>query len=282
MEYRNIVAILTLIFYTPFLLLSALLIHRHGFRQSWTTWFVLATFALSRLAWASLQLATLRVAAATLAADALSPLLFCALGLVARLRGVLARVVGVPVDDVKPPPRLLGLLDLVVTAAFICASVGYRGLSSEDVREGMRESPEVIQAAAYLYIVALAGIVGGAGVVGVMGVLYRREMPEGEGRALWVLLGSLPLLVVRTVYFAVDVLGNVRSFSAIYGNVTLFLCMGLVVEAVVASSYLGVGFTLRVVSKEELEEQKKETREGDEESGNVALWDRTRTRLGSS
>jgi hypothetical protein len=53
---------------------------------------------------------------------------------------------------------------------------------------------------------------------------------------------SLPLLAVRTACSAISIFGNPRSFSSIYGNVTIMLCMALVEEATVVLMYEGLGF----------------------------------------
>lgn len=75
----------------------------------------------------------------------------------------------------------------------------------------------------------------------------------GEKRVCAVLVASLPLLLVRTLYLALDVLGNLGRFSAISGDVTIFLCMALLEEAGVCGGYLAVGFGLRVLERGELD-----------------------------
>lgn len=290
LNYRDIVAILAIIFYTPALLASILLIHRHGFRQSWESWFVLATFSISRILYGSLELAAsadpdaygYRLAAATFAVDGLSPLLFAALGLLRRLRDLVAakRVQEGRSPVLRVTSRQMNVLDLVITAAFICASVAYRGLSREEVESGIQHHSGTARAAAVLYVVAFVAIAAGAAV---MFVCYRGEVEVGEMRVLVALVGSLPFLFVRLLYLVLDILGEVERFSAITGSVTIFLCMALLEEAVAAAWYLVVGFTVRVITRAEtlaMREAEKKVVEGKmEEVGDVSMWERSRMKL---
>ncbi|OJD37997.1 uncharacterized protein BKCO1_500078 [Diplodia corticola] len=303
MHPRDILAILVLTFYAPTLLASLFLLRRHGFRQSWESWFVLTTFALTRLLWGALQLAGsahpatsragYRLAAATLAVDGLSPLLLCALGLLRRLReGVVAgrlragrKLVTKGVVGAVLVPRVrLWVLEALVTAAFVCASVAYRGLSEEEALVGPQRHGGTARAAAVLYVVAFVGIaVGAAALVGVRG-----EVERGERKALVALGGSLPLLGVRVLYLVLDILAEERAFSAITGSVGVFAGMALVEEAVVAAWFLGVGFTVRVIPRSEtlaLRKAEKRAVEKEEEEGegvevgDAALWERSTAKL---
>lgn len=250
MEYRNIVAILVIVFYSIAFILASLLVWRHGFKTSWETWLLLATFSLSRIVYGSLQVSTiadpdsigLRVAAAIWAVDGLAGLYFCSLGL---LKGVLERLEKLELQT-RVRPFHLRLCEALVTAAFICASIGYSGLSDEDVMFGMRGHPATSQAAAVMYIVALAI---GIACTGAMLVHYR-QLCRLDQRILLILVASLPLLAVRVIYLSLDILGNARMFSVIRGSVTAFLLMALLMEAIVLAAFLGLGYTFPVVREE--------------------------------
>ncbi|KAF4305078.1 hypothetical protein GTA08_BOTSDO06401 [Botryosphaeria dothidea] len=278
--YRDILAILLLLFYIPCLCAAIALIVRHGWSQSWFTWFVLVTFSLSRIAYASLVLASsahpssfgLRLAAATLAVDGLSPLLFMSIGLVYRLRGFLLQAQPSLQLSTALSHRHLTTLDALITAAFICASVGYRGMSRAEVDHGIATHSDTLKAAAIMYVIACAGVAAAAAALCAQ---YSRLVPHGERRVLLVLVAGLPLLCVRTVYLAVDILGDLGRFSAISGDVTIFLCMALLEECVMAGAYAGLGFVVRVISKTEWKEMqeiaKKKAAGKGEESGDGEL-----------
>ncbi|OMP84285.1 hypothetical protein BK809_0000090 [Diplodia seriata] len=291
MHPRAILAIVVLLFYTPLLLLSSLLTHRHGLRQSWNgPWFALPTFALTRLLWAALTLAALSssppptgplAAAATFAIDGLSPLLFAALGLVRRLRSLVAakRIREGRVEEARGmavTARRLNVVDLALTAAFVCASVAYRGLSADEVVEGPQRHSGVARAAAGLFVGAFAAIAAAAGVA-VGGWWWRGDVDGGEGKVVVALVGALPLLCVRLVYLCLDVLGGLGAFSAVTGSATAFLCMALLEEAVVAAWFVAVGFKVRVVPREEtlaMREAEKRAEEVGKDGGDAALLER--------
>ncbi|KAG9843746.1 hypothetical protein KCU98_g7563, partial [Aureobasidium melanogenum] len=53
---------------------------------------------------------------------------------------------------------------------------------------------------------------------------------------------SLPLLAVRIAYSAVSIFANLKSFSSVYGSVTIMLCMALIEEAIIVLMYEVLGF----------------------------------------
>lgn len=248
MEYRNIVAILVIVYYSTTLVLASLLVWRHGFKASWETWLLLATFSTSRIVYGAIQLSTiadpesigLQVAAAIWAIDGLAGLYFCSIGL---LKGILERVAKL---ELQASVRRfhLRVCELLVTAAFICASIGYSGLSDEDVIYGMREHPVTSQAAAAMYIVALAMAVACTAAM----LVHHRQICRKDQRTLLVLVATQPLLAVRVIYLALDILGNLQTFSVIRGSVTAFLLMALSTEAAVLAALLVLGYTLPVAT----------------------------------
>ncbi|KAF2165904.1 hypothetical protein M409DRAFT_23636 [Zasmidium cellare ATCC 36951] len=243
MENRNIVAVLVILFYSPTFLCTCWLIWKHGWRASSETWFVLSTFAISRIIFGALQLSTisypqttgLRVAAATFSVDGLSALLFCALGLLHRLLNTFHE----QRCSVWLTIKHLRFLELAVTAAFICASVGFSGLHAKDLETTIHHPP-TSKAAAALYIVGVAGIFYSVGIL----LLHARTAEKQDRDILWTLAITQPLLVERVTYLCLDMLGNIRVFSTINGSVTAFLCMGLLEEAAVMIAYMRLGFVL--------------------------------------
>ncbi|GME60374.1 hypothetical protein GTA08_BOTSDO06401 [Neofusicoccum parvum] len=276
LDYRDALAIPLLLFYVPCFISSVVLIFRHGWWQSWWTWFVLSTFSITRVAYAALQLAAythperhgFRVAAATFAVDGVSPLLFMSLGLVHRLRAIIWRIRPDVSRSTLLGTSFLRLLELLVTAAFICASVGYRGISRDEVEHGIAKHSSVLKAAAAMYLTTCAAIVLATAD---LSMHYRASIPRGEGKVLMVLVAGLPLLCIRTSYLAVDVLGDVARFSAISGNVTIFLCLALLPEIVMSVGHLVLGFLVRVISREEWKamQQNHNGKERNEQEGSL-------------
>ncbi|KAH9206100.1 hypothetical protein DL95DRAFT_488438 [Leptodontidium sp. 2 PMI_412] len=74
-----------------------------------------------------------------------------------------------------------------------------------------------------MYVIGLAGIGLSAGIV----FVYRIQVLDREKRTLFILVASLPVLFVRTLYIALGILGGIARFSAISGDVTTLLCMAL-------------------------------------------------------
>ncbi|KAF2189858.1 hypothetical protein K469DRAFT_625884 [Zopfia rhizophila CBS 207.26] len=255
-SYRNAIYIPVILFYIPALFGSGFLTWHHGWRSS-EIWFVMVTFSLTRLVGASLQLSTivnpdsygLARGAAVCAVDGLSPLLFVALGIVGRLQDIVNKT-----EKTRFTFRDYRLLYLLLTVAMILISVGYAGVTKDEIRNGIRDHSSVSVAAAIMYIISYAGILYGT----VSMVLYHLpEVEQGERRLLLMLAISQPLLFIRTLYMCLDVLGNRVKFSPFSGSVTAFLCMALIEEAIVVAMYQAAGFSLRVRSKEEIEQAKK-------------------------
>lgn len=142
MLYRNIAAVLVLLFYSPSFIGSVSLTWRHGWRASYETWFALATFSASRIAYGALQLSTiaqpdrigLQITAGTFAVDRLYPLLFFSLGLLHRLLDIVQKIH----PSISLRLRHIRILEYLITAAFISASVGFSGLTIEEVENGIQ------------------------------------------------------------------------------------------------------------------------------------------------
>jgi len=77
------------------------------------------------------------------------------------------------------------------------------------------------------------------------------RVEKGEKRLLWAVAASAPFLAVRLVYASIAVFGTDTRFSLLGGDVTVLLCMALLMELGVVVVFEGVGVTLRVVKMEE-------------------------------
>lgn len=259
-SYRDIVYIVVILFYVPSFLIAIFLSIRYGWRRGGIIWFTLVIFTLSRIIGASLHLATishpnnirLYIGAGSLAVDGLSPLLFSALAIIHRIRTFNKA------PEVFNIGRLLRLIELALTAAFILISIGYARLSAADVRYGIDSHDPTAIAAAFLFSISFAGIV----LATLLVIFPMSRFASSERQILFVLVISIPFLLVRTIYLDLDILANNQRFSPIRGDVTIFLLCALFEEAVVVAMYEITGIRLPILSKYEAE--------------NVALDDRGR------
>lgn len=118
--------------------------------------------------------------------DGLSPLLFFSLGLLHRLFDMVA------VEHQRVYFRLwhLRLLEYVITATFICPSIGFSGLTAEEVENEIQHHPKTSRAAGARYVVGLAGIVLSSAIIAV----HHRSIAGMGQRTLYILVLSLPVL----------------------------------------------------------------------------------------
>jgi hypothetical protein len=241
-SYRSGISIAFLTIYVPALLLAALLTHRHG-----SIFLFLTLFLLIRLLASSLQLATiasptnpaLPIAYTILQAIGLSPLELTALALLTRAIQGIERNRGA----ISIRPIHLRLVQLCVVIGLILGVVGGAKAGSGD-HDGSARS--LTRAAVGLFLGAFAVIC----VVTLKAVLGIESVQKGEKRVLGAVVASMPLLVVRLVYAGMAVFGTDERFSLLGGDVTVLLCMVMLMELGVVVVFEGVGVTLRVVEME--------------------------------
>lgn len=73
----------------------------------------------------------------------------------------------------------------------------------------------------------------------------KHNLPAGEKRLLLAVAISLPFILIRLLYSLISAFSHSRRFSAVSGNVTIYLVMAVLEEMVVVITCLGVGITLQ-------------------------------------
>lgn len=247
-SYRNGVSIGEIAFYVPALIIAVILAIVHGFGRN-SGWFFLITFSLARIVGPCFQLATIHdptntdlyTGAAILQSIGLSPLMLTALGLLSRVVSSISKT-----RRTFPGTRQLLLIHLVVTGALVLGVIG--GIKSSDKLKstGSYVPQTYSKIASALFILSYILIV--------LSVLFTfchiSHAERGERRILVAVALSLPFLLVRVVYSSLSVYDtSSKTFNVVDGNVTVWLVMALIMEAIIVIIYETVGLTLRKVEK---------------------------------
>ncbi len=133
--------------------------------------------------------------------------------------------------------RLLEALHLPILLALILAIIGGTRISSSDVsKHGSGESFE--KAGAIIFLISFIAICAFA----ILTMMESRNLPSGEKRILYAVLGSLPLLAVRLLYSLLADFKDDSTFNIVDGNATVQLCMAIIEEFVVTFFFLLAGF----------------------------------------
>lgn len=249
MDDYDKIAIVEIVFYSFFFVAGVFLCWKHGFSKS-DGWRFAIILALARLIGSSLRLATisdptnvsLYVGWLTLNGLGLAPLVLLLLGLLQRLFDSLNRQGHVVVQ----PILQRGIL-LLMIVAMILIIVG--GTSSSYTLNGNTPSihyPATSKAGIALLILVFVLVV----FESLLAFRHQGSIAEGEHRVLIAVFISLPFLLVRLVYGAILVLGN------IHGSVWLFLGAGVIMEIVVVLVCEAVGLTLEALPKNERKDER--------------------------
>lgn len=233
---RDTIAVVELIFYAPFLLLSAFVCYRHGFSRS-SGWLYTLILCLIRLVGGICQFvshsdhsAGLLQTILILDSVGLAPLLLGTLGLLARF---------VDFVNANSTPRFttrhFRILQLVLLIGTILAIAGGSNVSVDS--KGTFDMPTTSKIAVILYIVGFSGIV----VLYVMSLPQTSVVPNKERRIPIAIGLALPFIVVRLTYSVLSVFVHNRLFSVATGSATVRLGMAVVEEFVVVAIYVILG-----------------------------------------
>lgn len=244
---RDAIAIAEVVFYVPALIIAIILAVRHGFHQS-SGWRFLLTFALARLIQSCLQLGTvadpknesLYIGVFILLTVAILPLELCTLGLLSRLITNINRV-----QTTLVTPRHIQLIELITTVGLVLGIVGGYTSGTNYGNTGHYDVASTTKGSIALFIVAFAAIL--AITVSLIPAISAAE--GGERRILLAVGISLPFLLVRILYSAIETFANPPKFSLLGGSDTVLLCMALLEEAVVVAVYEAFGLTLKEIPK---------------------------------
>ncbi|KAI9728140.1 MAG: hypothetical protein M1828_004601 [Chrysothrix sp. TS-e1954] len=242
LDYRNQVSAATIAFYVPILLLAIYLLVRQGIHRN-AGYVYMIMFSIARILGAALELGTinnptsksLNIGYAVLVSIGLSPLLLATLGILGRVLESVKKTKHVVLDEM-----FLYAVHIIVIIALVLSIVGINQLPQGAIFSGHYSQPKESIASIALFIVAYVMIVAVALYLGMHFSSARAE----EKRLLIGVVVSLPFLLVRLIYSCVATLGNVHSFNAFTGNVTIFLCMALVMEYITVFIYEAVAITV--------------------------------------
>ena len=132
--------------------------------------------------------------------------------------------------------RDLEVLQLPILLALILAIVGGTELaSSNSSKHSSGNSLE--QASAVILLLCFVAIAA----IGVLTIVNICNLPQGEKRILYVVLSSLPVLVIRLLYTLLAAFENDGTFSIVNGDATVQLCMAVIEELIVTLVFLFAG-----------------------------------------
>ncbi|TIA36682.1 hypothetical protein D6C78_05263 [Aureobasidium pullulans] len=238
---RNAVFIAVLIFYTGTAIFSTIRLIQHGLRKT-ASERILLVFSIGRILCAAFQLATISYPTntsvwagyVTTFSICVSLLLSASLVLLRRL----AQRAGTDFPQVAGRDSMK-FCQILVTVGLILGIAGGIKATSNWGSTGSYKPDSIQKASIIIFIISWALIVFMA--IHTLGKA-RAAGSQTQKIAVGVFAISLPLLAVRIAYSAVSIFANLRSFSSIYGNVTIMLCMALIEEAIVVLMYQALGF----------------------------------------
>jgi hypothetical protein len=247
-EHNNI-SIAQIILFVPFLAVGIVLCIRHGFRRN-TGWLLLVVFSIARILGAALQLATisnpknlsLYFGALTLQSIGLSPLLIMLLALINRALESIEKARSAIIN-----PRVLRLVQLLVLVGLILSSIGGSDSGDNYAKTGTYTVSPLTRAGVALVIVGFALLVIATVVVGI-NVSYAEP---GEKRVVLAVALSLPFLLVRIIYSAVNAFGNNPAFGQVTGDINILLGTAVIEEIIIVFIVEVMGLTLQVRPKRE-------------------------------
>jgi hypothetical protein len=233
---RDTIALIELIFYSPFLLLSAFVCFRHGFSRS-SGWFYTLVLCLVRIIGGICQFVShsdqstgLLKIILILDSVGLAPLLLATLGLLSRF---------VDFVNANSTPqftmRHFRLLQLVLLVATILAITGGSNVSVDS--KGTYQIPTTSKIGAILYIVGFVGIAA----VFVLSLPHTSVIPNKERRVPIAIGLALLFIIVRLIYSILSVFVHDHLFSVATGSVAVRLGMAVVEEIMVVGIYALLG-----------------------------------------
>ncbi len=245
--YRDGLSIGLIILYLPALAIALLLAVRHGFGRS-SGWFFLIVFAIVRIVGACFQLATINdptnvslyTGVAILQAIGLSPLELASLGLLSRIISSINKNYSTFVQHYH-----MKFIQIVVMVGLLLSIVGGINASSMLASTGVYTPQALSKAAMGLFIASYVLIVATTIILS----FSVSHADHGEKRLLVAVALSLPFLLVRLIYGSISIFANTSDFNSLTGNVTIYLCMALIMELCVVVIYEAVGLTLRKIEK---------------------------------
>jgi hypothetical protein len=273
----NKISIHIILFFAPALFLAIFLAYRHGYGRN-SSWLYLILLSVVRLLGAALELATIRepynirlyIGNAILQSVALSPLILCGMGLIARVVGSINN------NNATAYIKLwhLRIIQfLVIVGLVLCVGGGLQLGESFGRLSSPAEALATVSSAQFppASIIGQALICAGFGlhvVATSITALQARSIEKGERRLVLAVALAMPFLVVRLVFAAMGAFGsNIDfkpfAFSPAFTN--YYLGMAVVMEIAATAVYLGFGLTLQRIAKSTAEVADKQSVSSDKE-----------------
>jgi len=241
--YRDGVAIGELVFYFPALVIAVILAIRHGFGRS-SGWLFLIVFSLVRIIGSCFQLATisnptstwLYTGIAILENVGLSPLELTLLGLLSRIISSINKTHSTFIQHYH-----MKLIQIIVMIGLVLSIIGGIDASSNLSSTGVYTPQTYSKIAVGLFIASYV-------LLAATTIILSFSVPHaehGEKRLLLAVAISLPFILVRLIYGSISIFANTSDFNSVSGNVTIYLCMALIMEACTVVVCEAIGITLR-------------------------------------
>jgi len=242
LDYRNGVSIAEIVVYVPCLLIAAFLAIKHGFGRN-AGWIYLVIFTMIRIAGGCVQLATISsqstgiyTASVLLQTIGLSPLELTALGLLSRITDSINHNHKGFIKTIH-----LRMVQVLVLVALILNIVGGVQASDKLSSSGLFVLPTISKVGVALFVLAFVLIAA----VCLVTSFHISHALLGDKRLLLAVALSLPFILTRLIYSCFATFTHERKFNQLEGSVTIFLCMGLIMEFFVVAIYEGIGVTLK-------------------------------------
>lgn len=237
---HDYIAIGEIAVYGVYLLGGIYLCTKHGVSKA-VGFRSLVVLSLARLIGSSLFLATrhdannqgLYIGWAVTNSVGLGPLVLMLVGLLGRAFGWINRP-----DDVVLPPRIPGLVQLLMLAAMLLVIIG--GTKSDYAFDGTtfvvhyNMLSKVGMGIMVIVVIAVFGQFG-------LAVLHRRRVPAGERRILAVVAIALPFVTVRLLYGCVNILTNHKT------GIWVYLGASAIMEMIACLVVEIAGFSLKKI-----------------------------------
>lgn len=233
---RDTIALVELIFYIPFLFVSAFVCFRHGFSRS-SGWLYTLVLCIVRIVGGIMQFISrndhstgLLQTIMVLDSVGLSPLLLATLGLLSRF---------VDFINTASTPRFtmrhFRVLQLALFLGMILAIVGGKNISVN--ASGTYEIPTESKVGCALYIVGYVGIT----FMFLLSVRRVSLVPGKERRVPLAIALALPFILVRLLYSVLSVFLHNHLFSMATGSSPVRFGMAVIEELIVVAVYAILG-----------------------------------------
>lgn len=255
------IAIAELSVYSPILLLTFIIVFRHGFKRQ-SGWIYLAIFCIVRIAGAALKILSAEHPqsiddaewAVILQSVGLSPLLLATFGLLKRITdlvttsvrsegtniamigtgGKIGNLIANRANAASLRSRIIQLSHIPIVIGLVLCIVG--GTDTGDVKKGITFTKAGIVIFLVFYI-----------VLAILIAVTARDVtnaPRGEKRLYWVIVAAIPFLGVRLLWSLIAVFGHDKKFSITGGDPWVNFGMAVVEEFIIVCMYTVLGLTL--------------------------------------